>query len=532
MRIGLFALAVIVGGCHYSLTDTGTDPKSAQLYYPTGLVMDPAGRYLYVANANADLKYGGGTVVMADMVKFECTVARYRRLKPASGFPAPAWPDLCGDEASYDAIVQGALCRDDPLDPSIVDCDESAFILYRSTVRIGNFAGEMRLQRDPNDPFRRRLYIGVRGDPSITWVDVRLPGSTLENDPQNPDYVPATPDSPGLLQCVTNRPSLATTSSDIFAGPRACDIDHLVQQFYCSGFPDCSLGVNNAGPTELPPEPFGMVLDGAAPRLLVTSLASGQVSVITTTGVPSLVYTSTAFFMQDYTGHAGAFGMAQQHPDDPNSNWYVTSNLNPQIATFRVADANVIVPGSTLVLSATFLAGNDVRALAFDQNGNRALITDNNPPSVLTFDTRPVAVEGGQPNNTVTGAVDVCLTPSQMGMYRIALPGAPGAPTQLKTKLVVTCFASNEIMIVDPDRPGVDDTIFNGLGGPNDITFNYDYGPDGKVPPDNMLVNFPHRAYVTNFNDSTVAVVDLQPGTPTENRVIAQLGFPFGGFQP
>ena len=32
------------------------------------------------------------------------------------------------------------------------------------------------------------------------------------------------------------------------------------------------------------------------------------------------------------------------------------------------------------------------------------------------------------------------------------------------------------------------------------------------------------RAYVTNYLDMNVTVLDLQPGSPTENRVIGRIG--------
>jgi hypothetical protein len=37
---------------------------------------------------------------------------------------------------------------------------------------------------------------------------------------------------------------------------------------------------------------------------------------------------------------------------------------------------------------------------------------------------------------------------------------------------------------------------------------------------------------VTNYSESTVAVVDLEPGSPYENRVLAKLGHPTDGFNP
>ena len=95
---------------------------------------------------------------------------------------------------------------------------------------------------------------------------------------------------------------------------------------------------------------------------------------------------------------------------------------------------------------------------------------------------------------------------------------------------MVVCFLSSQLMIVDPDRPGVIDTIFSGFGGPNDIAFNF--LDDGAVPALEALPPRPRRGYVTNYSESTVALIDFEPGSATENRVIARLGFPPDGFQP
>jgi hypothetical protein len=93
----------------------------------------------------------------------------------------------------------------------------------------------------------------------------------------------------------------------------------------------------------------------------------------------------------------------------------------------------------------------------------------------------------------------------------------------------VVCFLSSQIMIVDPDRPGVDATVFSGFSGPNDITFNFT--DPGVTPATQQLVPNRH-AYVTNYSESTIAIVDLEPNSPTQNRVIAKLGHPVDGSNP
>src|SRR3954453_21741395 len=158
MRNGLFALVALVAGCHWDLNDKGTDPQAAQLYFPAGIAMDPGGHYVYVSNGNADLRYGGGTVMMVDMLSFECTIAAYRAFFPLTAADGSyPMPPTCNPAVDYHVLWDNAKCRRDALDPSIIECDESAFILQNSTVAVGNFAGGIRLLGDPNDANHRTL---------------------------------------------------------------------------------------------------------------------------------------------------------------------------------------------------------------------------------------------------------------------------------------------------------------------------------------------------------------------------------------
>ncbi|MDB4969109.1 MAG: hypothetical protein JWN44_4798 [Myxococcales bacterium] len=522
MRITLLALAALVGGCHWNLNDPGTDPIPTQLYFPSAIAMDPGGRYAYIANGNADLKYGGGTVMVADMLVFECTIARYRQLHPAGPLDvAPPMSPSCGDPASFDPIIEGAKCRPDPIDPTIVDCDEKAFVLPNATVRVGNFASGIRIHRI--DKTKRRLFVVVRGDPSITEIDVDLGGDLT---------------MPGVLNCFNDVRSLTQRKgydavNNVTIAPPPCDATWLVQEYTCDNKPTCTTGKDGMGLTQLASEPFGMELDVANNRLLVSHLATGQVSLvdINVTANKALKSISDPFFPPDTLGRHGGFALAQKDPGDPSSLWYLTSSVNPQIASFRVGRADVIIPSFAFGLSASFAQGTDVRAISFEPGGQRAFVTENNPPSLLTIDTSArTDGGGGTPNNIVRDIVDVCQTPSHMGVRRINRPGAPGTPTQRSTRIVVVCFLSSQLMVVDPDRPGVNDTIFSGFGGPNDLDFNF--LDDGAVAAPEALPARPRMGFVTNYTESTVSMVDFEPGSVSENRVIARLGFPPDGFQP
>jgi DNA-binding beta-propeller fold protein YncE len=81
-------------------------------------------------------------------------------------------------------------------------------------------------------------------------------------------------------------------------------------------------------------------------------------------------------------------------------------------------------------------------------------------------------------------------------------------------------------MVVDPDRAGVDETILVGRG-PNDFAFNFSsVNPDGSLDTDLDVQPIHKRAYVTDYTESTISVIDLDPGSMTENRVVARIGLP------
>jgi YVTN family beta-propeller protein len=513
MSRALFAALLFVAGCHYDLNDPGTEPVPAQFYFPAGVAMDPGGRFLYVSNGNADLRYGGGAVQLVDTLRFECAVRAFRA--QTAGQPSQLGPECGTSDDIAAAMAAVPSCQVDPIDPSVVDCDETPFIKANQTVKVGNFAGVVRLRKTGDNT--RTLFVAVRGDPSVTRIDVDLTHD-LER--------------PGALNCfdhpetLTARPGYQASTNTTVAPP-GCDVSHLVQTYTCAGLPSCVMTTN-----QIPPEPFavqfddGVTAQGAAyARLVVSHLAGGEVMVINPDAsdpTQAVQYVSSGFFTADPSGRHGAFALAPQFPHHPSSPWYLTSDIQPTIATFRIADANVVVPSVAFPISGAFNSGSDVRDIVFEPGGNRAFLTENNPPSLVVLDTRTLSTGTlpGVPANQVVDIVDVCQAPSHMGVRRTLRADAGGAPSE-QTRIYVVCFLSNQVMVVDPDRAGVDDTILVGRG-PNDIAFNFASDGDSAIdaPPRER------RGYVTNFTESSISVLDLEPGSASEDRLVARIGLP------
>ena len=106
-----FAKVALVGACALWLgcqaSSIGMDPPADQVFYPTGLAVDPRGDVLYVTNGNSDLLYNGGTLMALDIAKLRADIDSFRSTGVA---PEP----VDGDERT--------ACRSDVSIPYLVEC--------------------------------------------------------------------------------------------------------------------------------------------------------------------------------------------------------------------------------------------------------------------------------------------------------------------------------------------------------------------------------------------------------------------------
>ena len=511
--------------CHIHIKAESTDPKPDRFYYPAGVAIDPDGRLLYVSNNNADLRYAGGTLMTIDLLRFQCAVDTFRSFTNPSIVLDPACAQLSATTQSDIELARAADgtptagCVADPIDPQIVDCIEGPFTLSNSTVRVGNFAGTIRVKRDPSVATKRRLYLAVRGDPSVTYADidtaklVPVAGSTYDL------Y------APGVVDCFDDPASLSSRKGydpviNVTKVPPRCDSSHLIQTYTCNARLGC-----NRGDNDIPSEPFNILIDegtraDGAPysRLVVGHRAAGQVSLINLLGVPNVSDVSPPFFVANTAQQRGAFGLARLGQGD-GAIFYLTSSLIPQVATFTIGSSptgDAVSPGPTFTFGGAFASGADSRALVTDPNGKRAFLAQNAPPQLAVLDLRLDQPEThGLPANKIVSAVDICQEPSNLVLrQRLSAAG-------VGSKLYVSCFVANQLMVVDPDLSVVDETILVGRG-PSEMAFNF---TGAETEAGEQLPTPTHRyGYVALFNESTIAVIDLQPGSPTENRMVARIG--------
>jgi DNA-binding beta-propeller fold protein YncE len=437
-----------------------------QFFFPAGLAVDPAGDVAYVTNANGVLRFDGGSVAA---VRLRGCVAG------AEG--------RCALDA-LDAFRGGdrALCEADAIDPRLGNCDETPFHLSGGVVEIGNFAGPPIVQSipgaAPGSP-SRRLLIPVRGDPSITWVDVvhdTSDSATLRCEGESV-AIPGTAGAAGttLVRCTgANRMSRYCSN-----GARTCD-------------PSLELS--------LPTEPFGVALDATLGFLFVTHLSRGEVTLVDVRNPagqsPAVVDVRTGLFDADATGLSGAFSIAPRKSGDVGGLVYVTSRNASRIATVTVS-GDRLGSGPTFTMDA-LNRGTDNRGVVFAPDGSFAYILSRSPASLAVVDTR--LRPDGRPANQVVDVVNVCSEPSQLAA-RVTAAGL---------RLYIVCFAAGEVWAMDAATRRVLEVIRVGRG-PNAVAFSE---------------TAPARLLVSNFNENTIAVVDAVLGSPTEHLVLGRIGLP------
>ena len=154
----LLASAFAVGPACVSPGE-GPSPDSGEMYFPVGLAISPGGHTLYVANSDFDLQYNGGTILALDLDRIR---------KNVSQISDPDNP--CGGLASNDE----SLLYPGPCSPiSLANPPDGQGSLVAASVEIGAFATDVLVVARPEEQGPgTRVFVPVRGDPSVTWMDV------------------------------------------------------------------------------------------------------------------------------------------------------------------------------------------------------------------------------------------------------------------------------------------------------------------------------------------------------------------------
>jgi hypothetical protein len=479
-------LSASAGGCGYG--ESGVPPPPDRIVLPTGIVVDPESQWLYAVSSNSDLRHNAGTVTAISLAKAKEDRGR------------PDWGACPSAQFVPTGAFTGRFCCRDYFDRNILNCDERGYVDGQATAHIGSFGGAIAVQTfERGGEMVRRLFVAVRAEPSITVIEalVRDEGVTF--------------------RC----------TDDPTSGPNPLCDDGWKVRAQAQGD-----GEDEEEALTLPEEPFALALDEKLGILYVGHmsrgsegarlLVQGRVTVIDacTLAKPTLAQVVEPVFADP---GQGVTSLTISEPGDPRAPVFVTGRFqsaflkSAEVQSLHLRGAEPCVPGQAsapreiqavpgrgFYSSAFYPAGRDIRGLVLSPDKSRAYLLHRNPgsrehpPAIVAVDRRPD--ERGEPVNQAIDTVEVCGGGTEMRWH----------DSGRGPRLFVVCFESGQVYVVDPELMAVRGIINIGRG-PASIAF---------APGD------PHVAYVAAFTDNNVSVLDLQPGSPTELRVVQRIGFP------
>jgi hypothetical protein len=548
-RISQLLAACVLTGC-YS-TGEGPTPSVTTLYFPVGMAVSPGGKALYVANSDFDLRFNAGTVAVYDLAR----IREYLRPLWAPGTTATPTDPCIGLGVNPTPILQPGACGAyDPNAPP--DAATNPTPVVKQAAKIGAFATDLLYVCPPavgglaggadctdsgsvdlskpttaivpqgaSTPLPARLFVPVRGEPSLTFFDV---------DDDRPTV-------PGGQGTQTFR----------------LDCDQSVNEGRCGD--SHRSGVNaadNIRGLTLPAEPFGISVTDRAEAIVVShqSSGAGALSLFTGpngTGVSVLGGKPTLQFV--FGGlPAATTGIASlpvpasattSPPDDApdyHQGFVVTYREAPEADVFRFFDdaaASPIRPfltrTSAVPLAAT-PSGRDSRGVAIDHSPSSgravcaaacaptdsaclagcstipldAYIANRAPASLLIGQVLLADPKLGTEEVHVYDSVPLAQGPSRVVIGRIRRI-SNGVPV-FEKRVFVICFDARTIFVYDPVQRRIDGIIRTGRG-PHSLVMD-------PVEP---------IAYVGHFTDSYIGVVDLDEShAGTFETMVASIGVP------
>ena len=381
-------LAPILAGCPASSDEV--KPPSDQFYFPTGMALNASQTDLYVVNANSDLRFDSGVLSVLNVGLVADIIT--------------AWDSGTNDRAD---------CSPDESISTTLICDETALIDSARSVRIGNFATEVGAQTLESGA--TRLFVAVRGDPSLTYVDVLSEGAPLNCEVGGSTF----------HEC-----------DEEFRLVRLRDNDDLPL---------------------IPDEPFGIYVDSAAGFVMTTHLSNGAVALAAAPpdGSPPVLSDAIAGIFTTPGLRPGAVGIAGRQPGTDNDRIYVTSRTESRVQTLLVTRIGnrlpEIVAGEFFFINKV-VPSSDSRDIEFSSDGNRAFVINRDPPSLQVLDTSMAPT--GVPRHEFVGAVEMCRQAATMELV------GDGSDE----RLYVSCFRDGELWVVNPNTLEIEAIINVGNG--------------------------------------------------------------------
>lgn len=570
VRVGLLAclgVALSAAAACYS-GGKGDAPPLDGLNFPVGLAVSKGGGVLYVANADFDLQYNGGTLQSYDLNQVRrdaLDVIRGDYVDCAA--VRSSWADVGGRIGNFPRtsvrcleLVHGkpAGC---PGDPSTSQPDDAgvrvplgqacappvaASQYQRQSAIIGAFATGAHLAPDGT-----RLFVPVRGNASLTWADVV---------PDDPALGPT--DASFALACGQD-------------GSQRCDALHAAGN-------DPPLEPNNTRQVTMPGEPFAFAFSPDGTAAVVTHQTDTRVSLFAT-GLDAARDRPSLQFVLDGVPTGGAGVAAVPHatcaapgcPPSVRPSFLMTSRAVAQVSLLRYySDVGAgATPSSQLrpfllqeqlfPLTAAS-GGTDSRGVVIDPSPRvrcvaavppagptrpqsqvdadvakcqrlpaRVFIANRTPPSLVVGEVGGVRTDGTYDPDFLTLFGNVPLSAGPSNVYLAPVVDRDG---RYALRVFIVCYDAQAVLVLDPDTRALENVIRTGPG-PFAMAFDpfeLDAAARGDaVPQDPRWPGQPLKkyrfGYVASFLQSYVELVDLDGSLAdksTFETVVFNLGAP------
>ena len=497
--------------------DDGREPPVERIYFPVGLALSPDGDRLYVANSDWDLQFNAGSVQVYDATRLRQLLPQYCETDAdctASGRVCDldtgrteggltlAPTHLCVDSDTGNPCPEASLqtAADRLLEPGLCSAlDNRAPDLLLDGVRVGAFATDLIYR--PNPSGGGRLFVPVRSDATLHWIDVSAGGDRE-------------------LDCGQN-------------GAGECDANHRRGD-----------EVSERSPLDegLPIEPYAIDANSDGSTLVVSHQTEGKVSLFINdwndaARGPELKYVLEGLPSRPVHVRAIPVPEIARGADPTLANGYmpgywVAFRGAPFIQLIRYVSPENAVDGNPYLaqafldsLSAT--ANSDVRSMAVDDSkradceaacgGDTDCLTtcasialdvflaNRVPASILIGNTTSIRRDAiGNDRLQVSDVVAVDVGPSRAVMGEITDESG-----DRQRRVFITSFDSRSITIYDPDARAVEARVQTGRG------------------PSALAIDGEHAlAYVAHFTDSYIGVIDLDRRHRTFGSIILALGEP------
>jgi DNA-binding beta-propeller fold protein YncE len=479
--------AVSLFGVACSNETGGISPPDDAFYFPTALALDPKRPVLYLANSNADLRYNGGTLMALDL-------------------------SLLPDDLSQvkQRVADNSLdCSPDRVDITSWECKSGEFINENATVRIGAFPSALAISPDG-----KRIFAPLRGDNHLAYFDIAdLANGQVDLRCHDTDCANAGSDNCAQWDCDSNH----RVSFSSYLGQSLPDepFGMVVNQQVAVHVDDtgrrqtCRDGVSQVSCDCAGTALCSEKLDGRSccipaaegVHIYVAHLSGGEVSFFN--AIPDgevRLEDFRAGLFDTASSLKGGFALAPSLPGDPRSPIYVSSRTDNTLSSFVVQENQFIVLGRRTAIQAAS-PGQDIRGIAFSPGGETLYAISRDPAALVALDMAPES--DGIPRQRPLWVVEVCAEPSTLVMG-----SHPQFPNEPKAQLAyVVCFAESAINVVDTVSAQLVSRIRTGAG------------------PNQLVLDEAHkRAFVTNFIDNTIGVIDLDPQNATFRRMVLRIG--------